>query len=406
MKRVVVMALLLAALAAGLFATGHLPLASPIDRVAPPKSTVTAEPVAPAVTVVRAGRADFAERIVVTGTLVPREEILIAPEVEGLRVVEVLAEEGMTITKGQVLAKLETATLDAQLAQNAATMARAGAAIAQAESAIVQAEARLDEARNALERAKPLRQSGHLADSIFDQREAAAKTASAVLIAARDGLLVARAEQAQAEAQRRELMWRLSRTEIRSPVDGIISRRTARVGQLATTAGDAMFRIIAAGKIELDAEVPEDKLSRLAPGQPALVEVAGVGAVKGEVRFVSPEIDRNTRLGHARILLEPMSQPRIGSFARGSVLTSTAEGVAAPSSAVLFGADGAYVQVVDGDRIATRRVQVGLRVSDRVEVRSGLAEGDVIVAKSGTFLRDGDRIRPILAMPTQTSEVK
>ena len=77
-----------------------------------------------------------------TGSLVAREEILVGPEVEGLRVTEVLADEGMRVKKGDVLARLVADTLDAQVAQNDAALARATAAIAQARSAIVQAEAR------------------------------------------------------------------------------------------------------------------------------------------------------------------------------------------------------------------------------------------------------------------------
>ena len=160
---------------------------------------------AAAVTVARVAPADFVETVLATGSLVAREEILVGPEVEGLRITEVLADEGMRVKKGDVLAQLVADTLDAQLAQNDAALARATAAIAQARSAIVQAEARLVESSNAFERAKPLRAAGHMAESAFDQREQAARTAQAQLVAARDGLTAAEAEKAQIEAQRREL---------------------------------------------------------------------------------------------------------------------------------------------------------------------------------------------------------
>ena len=111
-----------------------------------------------------------------TGSLVAREEILVGPEVEGLRVTEVLADEGQRVKKGDVLARLVADTLDAQVAQNDASLARTTAAIAQAKSGIVQAEARLAESRNAYERAKPLRQGGHMTEAVFDQREQAARS--------------------------------------------------------------------------------------------------------------------------------------------------------------------------------------------------------------------------------------
>ena len=109
------------------------------------------------VTVARVSPADFTETVLATGSLVAREEILVGPEVEGLRITEVLADEGARVKKGDVLARLVADTLDAQVAQNDAAIARSTAAIAQAKASIVQAEARVIENRNALERAKPLR---------------------------------------------------------------------------------------------------------------------------------------------------------------------------------------------------------------------------------------------------------
>ena len=80
------------------------------------------------VTVARVAPADFAETVLATGSLVAREEILVGPEVEGLRVTEVLADEGTRVKKGDVLARLVADTLDAQLAQNDAAIARTTAA--------------------------------------------------------------------------------------------------------------------------------------------------------------------------------------------------------------------------------------------------------------------------------------
>src|SRR3954468_15477624 len=182
----------------------------PAAKAPPPDESLV---LAAAVTVARVAPADFVETVLATGSLVAREEILVGPEVEGLRITEVLADEGMRAKKGDVLAKLVADTLDAQLAQNDAALARATATIAQARSAIVQAEARLVESNNAFERAKPLRSAGHMAESAYDSREQAARTAQAQLVAARDGLTAAEAEKAQIEAQRRELAWRRGRTE-------------------------------------------------------------------------------------------------------------------------------------------------------------------------------------------------
>src|SRR5690606_19217798 len=185
------------------------------------------------------------------------------PEIEGLRVLDVLVDEGAEVKRGQVLARLVTDTLDAQLAQNEAALARNAAATAQARSAISEAEARLKEAKNAIERTRTLKQAGHVSDAIFDQRESAFKLAEAQLVAARDGLKASEADRASTEAQRRELLWRRSKTEVTAPADGVISHRRARIGATAALASqEPMFRMIALGEIELDAEVPQAHIAR------------------------------------------------------------------------------------------------------------------------------------------------
>lgn len=418
MRRLLLVAVALLGLAAGLHLSGVMPLDQIVSwdklkTIALPEKAAEAAPrageriFAPAVSVARVKPREFTETVLVTGTLVAREEILVGPEIEGLRVLEVMADEGDRVVKGQPLAKLVQVTLEAQVAQNDASLARAAAAVAQAESSITQAEARVAEARNAFERAKPLRQSGYLAESVFDQRESAARTADSQLVAARDGLKVAIAEREQVEAQRRELDWRRARTDVMAPADGIVSRRNARIGAMASSTAEPMFRIVAKGEVELDAEVAEASISKLREGQTAKVEVAGLPPVDGTVRLVSPEVDKATRLGRVRISLGDKPGLRVGAFGRATIETASGRGLAVPASAVLYSDDGATtVLVVIGDRVETRAVKLGLASSSSVQVSEGLREGEVVVAKSGTFLRGGDVVRPVHADDARTSEVR
>jgi RND family efflux transporter MFP subunit len=405
MKRLSYLALAAGAIVVGLAAAGKIQLPGLKPKTPAPTAAAKEMP-PPNVTVVRAAVQDFRETVLVTGTLVARDEILVGPEIEGLRVVEVLADEGDVVKAGQPLARLVIDTLEAQLAQNTAGQARATAAIAQARSSIVQAEARLKEAKNALERGRPLKQSGYLSESSLDTREQAATTATAQVQAARDGLALAEAELAQIRAQRRELDWRRARTDIMAPADGIISRRNAKIGAMASAAGEPMFRIVAKGQIELDAEVPEARLGRIKTGQAASLDVAGLPAVAATVRLVSPEIDKATRLGRTRILaLTQASGLRVGAFARASVATGESRGIAVPQSAIQYHGDTATALVVADGRTSLRKLVLGLTANDLVEVKSGLADGDMVVAKAGTFLRDGDRVTPTIAT-TRVSEVK
>ena len=245
-----------------------------------------------------------------------------------------------------------------------------------------------------------------MAESAYDSREQAARTAQAQLVAARDGLTAAEAEKAQIEAQRRELTWRRGRTEVVAPADGIISRRMARIGGYAAGAAEPMFRIVAKGEVELDAEVTETRMAAVRIGQPARVEVTGLGTIAGTVRLVSPEVDKSTRLGRVRIFLGDNAGLRVGAFARGSIETASGRGLAVPASAILYGPEGASVQVVRANRVETRRIKTGLVAGVLTEVREGLSEGDVVVARSGTFLRDGDAVRPVAGDRAKLSDAR
>lgn len=389
--------MLIGAVVAGLYYNGHLTNPAGFGSSAPAAAAKVEGPLPPAVTVARVSQETFVETAMVTGTLVPRDEILVAPEIEGLRVLELKVDEGEQVKKGDVLATLVPTTLQAQVAQSDASLARADAGIARAESSIAEFEAKVKEADASLERARPLTKNGYLSESSFDTREATAKTMRAQLVAARDGLKLSIAEKQQVVAQRKELDWRLSNTDVKSPADGIVSRRTARVGGLAMMAvGDPMFRIVARGEVELDAEVAEEPLSKVRLGQKAEIEVAGVGPVTGSVRLVSPEIDKATRLGRVRVFLGADPRLRIGAFGRGEIQTAESKGLSVPASAVLYDEKGATVLIVRGNKVVAASVKTGLMADGKVEIRSGVALDDLVVSRAGTFLRDGDNVRPIV----------
>jgi RND family efflux transporter MFP subunit len=352
-----------------------------------------AEPPPMAVATVVAARAEIVDSVLVDGTLVAREEVLVGPQIDGLRIVEILADEGDRVAAGQVLARLDRSALDVQLAQNDAALARAQAAIAQARNQILQAEAANEEAASALERAESLARTGIASRQTLDQRVAAARGAAARLAAARDALAVAEAERRQVEAQRRDTDLRLSRTEIRAPQAGLISRRTGRLGAIAGMSGDALFRLVAGGEIELEAEVPESRLAALAVGQTARVELSGAGPVAGRVRLVPAEVDRATRLGRMRISLEAAPGLSVGRFARGTVETDRRAAILLPLSAVRLERQGASVQLVVEGRVRQRPVVLGSTAGGKVEIREGVAAGDVLVLRAGAFLRDGDAVR-------------
>ncbi|HRK23943.1 MAG TPA: efflux RND transporter periplasmic adaptor subunit [Beijerinckiaceae bacterium] len=380
---------LLAALLAGHLGNG-IGMAAAKDATA----SQTAAPAGPRVTVSLAKRGPLVETLALTGTLVAREEVLVAPEIDGLQILQILAEEGDRVAAGQVLVRLRRDTLEALLLQNGALLAKAEAAISQARSQIVQAEAAQTQAEQALQRVTQLRQSGFSTQAQFDQLTNDAKAALARLAAAREGLELGEADQAAIQAQRKELSIRLAATEVKAPVAGVIARRSARLGATAGMAAEPLFRIVSGGEIELEGEVSDTRIHTVQPGAPAQVTALG-RVVSGTVRLVSGEIDRASRLGKVRIALGADSGLKVGAFGRGVVETRRVEVITVPLPALLYSEGGTVIQVVRDKRIVTRPVRTGGSAQGRVEIVEGLAEGETFVAKAGAFLRDGDAVTPV-----------
>ncbi len=398
---------------AGIVSFDKLLAARPLDWKADTKSLsdkgqIQAEKHAqpPAISVAKVKAAPFTETVFITGSLVPRDEVLVVPEVQGLQITGYGAEVGDNVEKGQVLATLSKATLNAELDENAAAIARAEAAIKQAESQIAEAEANAVQRQASLKRAAPLKKSGYLSESIFDERTAAAKSAAARVRSAQDGLSLAKAEKSQLEARRRDIVWRLERTDIRAPTSGIISARTARTGAMASNAAEPLFRIISNGEFELAAEVSEAQLARVKPGQRAILQVTGAGTLTGKVRIVSPQIDVTDRLGDVRIFLGQNPSLKSGAFARGHIEVARSQGLAVPAAALLYDGTKPRVLRVENNRVQAVEVETGLRSGTLVEIRSGLSAGDIVVTKAGTFLRDGDVIAPVPPASAKVSEVQ
>ena len=358
------------------------------------------QPAAPSVTVVHPKQQSFTETVFVTGTLIARELVLVAPEVTGQRVDKLLVEIGDKVEAGQILARLSASNIEAQHAQAKASHARAVAARAQAEKSVEQAEASERETKAALARADKLRKSGNISQSVYEQRLSQSQSATARLASTRVGLQIADAEIARANAQLQELTWRKSRTEVRAPAAGVISKRNGMVGAMTTT--EAMFQIIRDGDIELDAEVSARLLSKISLGQPARITLPGDVEVTGRVRLLSPEVER----GRVRIKLDEMKTARTGAFAHGRIVTARSSALGIPATSVMYQNDGPNVLVVLDGKVAVRKISTGLHANGQIEIREGLAESDVVIAKSGTFLRSGDPVSPVHAKLTRLSKEK
>jgi len=374
----------------------RLPIWLAIISFATTANAENAKPIPkPSVTVSQATINEVIARVPISGTLVPKEEVLVNPQVTGYEITELTADIGDTVSKGDVLAVLNNQTLMTQLTQSEAEVLRASAAVRQSESQIDSAKANLVQAVGALERAQKLRKSGNLAQATLDQNIASEGAARASLASSEDGLAVAKAQLESAKAQRDLAKLNLSRAKITAPVNGIISAKTARIGAIASAGAEPLFRLIKDGIIELEAEVIETSLGNVNQGDLAKLSVAGIGELEGRVRLVAPTVDPVTRLGIVKIEFSSEPELRSGLFAGGWIITDQRNSITVPATAVLIEANQNYVLAVDGEKVIKKSVRPGLIWNNMREIISGLEEHEVIISKAGAFFADGDMINPV-----------
>jgi HlyD family secretion protein len=372
---------------------GAMSLAVPLARAEAPAAAV--QQAAPAIRVVAVEKRELVETLDVSGSVTPRQEAAVGVDVAGLIVRELNADKGDRVKKGDVLARLDRMALETQLAQVDASKAQAEAGIAQAKAQVADAEIGVRQAAEALERAKTLQQKGVSTQAQLDNAVNAFDSAGAKLETAGKGVASAEAQLQVIAAQRRDIEERLAKTEVRAPADGLVLARNATLGGIVSASGGALFRIAIDGQLELAATVSETALAALSPGMKVTVRIAGIEPLNATIRFIDPEIDQKTRLGTVRILLPAHDSVRSGNFARGEIETLRREGLAAPISAVLYkGSDASVQRVIDGT-IKTTPVKLGARAGASVEIVEGLAEGDEIVSRAGTFVADGDKVTPV-----------
>jgi RND family efflux transporter MFP subunit len=304
------------------------------------------------------------------GNVAAWQEAVISAEISNLRLTEVRVSVGDRVQKGQVLARIASDTVAAELAQSKA--------------AVAEAEALLAEAIANGDRARKYQETGFLSAQQINQYLTAEKAAHARLNVARARL--------QAEEVR------MAQTIVKAPDAGVISSRTATVGSLAQS-GQELFRLIRGSRLEWRAEVGASDLGKLKPGVTASLVAANGARVQGKVRMVAPTVDPQTLNGIVYVDLpvaETGSTLRAGSFARGEFELGNAPALALPQSAVVLRDGFSYVFRLEGkDKVAQTKVSVGRRAGDQIEITGGLEPNAQVVASGAGFLADGDIVRVV-----------
>lgn len=405
--------------------------------------------VSPVVTVTTsvASANSISDEMVVTGSVSAWDPLNVGAEVSGLRIETVRVEEGDKVSKGQVLATLNSALLRAQLEQVRARLssteaslkksiqpnrpedilsleaavAQAEANVSQEEAMRVQASANLANANLNARRFQELAKAGAVSDVDAENKQLAAanyeeqvhnfehkvRAAKFLVDQAKQRLVLAhkggrvedvdisRALIAETRAQAAHLERQIEQTVIRSPDHGVISKRDAHIGNI-TSSGTPLFSIIRLNKLELRAQVSDLDLHKFKVGQVVAISTreGDKSEVSGKVWLVSPQVDQSSRLGTVRIELPTNAGLKPGMFVRGQVNLGEREAITVPvQSLVTRNGESIIFKLGTGNHAESTVVETGASSDTWVEIKSGLKTGDVVIARGARFLSDNDVVQ-------------
>ncbi|MBX2854551.1 MAG: efflux RND transporter periplasmic adaptor subunit [Rhodobacteraceae bacterium] len=326
---------------------------------------------------------EIAETAPVIGRLAPSVESRVAARTAGV-VAEVSVQVGSAVKKGD-----EIARLDDEL-HKIERRARA-AAVAEAEAGAYVANAQLRLAEQALKRMDRLKDSTAFNQSSFEDDEARVAEASAARLRAYAAVESSRAALARAD-------YDLARTKITAPFDGVVLEKMAQPGQYISV-GDATATLLDLGGLEIEADVPTDLIGGLEVGAEFEIAFEAGGGGSAIMRAAVPQAALSTRTRPVRFSLD-LSAIDASRLADGEAVTvylpagPARSVITAPKDALVNAVGGWVVFVVEDGKAASRPVTVGAPAADRVEIRSGLQPGDMVVVRGNERLRPGQPVTP------------
>lgn len=327
------------------------------DKAAPPaaKAALT-------VSLVKPQLRSLTSTLAANGTVAAWQEASVSAEVSGLRLVEISAQVGDTVKKGQVLARFSQDSLNAEIAATKAQLA--------------EAQASADEARSSADRARELVKQGFYSNQAFTQSASQEKAALARLDAAKANLTLQ--------------TLRLNNSTLRAPDGGVITARNATVGSVVG-AGVELFRMNRLGRLEWRGEVTTAELPTIKRGSAVLLE----GKHKGVVRQIAPNLDPLTRNAIALVDIAAGSDLKVGQIVRGEFSGAAQAALTVPTSTLVARDGFNYVFVVLGNKATQTKVTLGQRQGTLVQVLSGVTEQQALVATGAAFLADGDTVKVV-----------
>jgi RND family efflux transporter MFP subunit len=313
------------------------------------------------------------------GTVQAAQTSQISSQTTG-NILEIRAHEGDRVQSGQVLAVIDDA-------QPRAAVDQATAALAAAQKEVSAADSDFALAESTLKRYQQLYEKKSVSPQEFDEVNAKYQSAEAQ----RD---MARARQAQAAAALAQARTSLGYTRVRAPFAGVVTAKMADAGTLASP-GMPIFTVEDARAYRLEVSIDESDihLVHLGEAAPVAIDALGNAQLSGEVAQIVPAADPASRSFLVKISLPADARLRSGLFGRAHFARGQRQALLIPRTSAVERGQLEGVYVLDANQIAELRyVTLGANAGDKVEVLSGLQDGDKLVAAPGERELGGKRI--------------
>ncbi|HEY5403361.1 MAG TPA: efflux RND transporter periplasmic adaptor subunit [Pyrinomonadaceae bacterium] len=339
----------------------------------------------------------FGETVTANGTLAAFDQTTVSVKVPG-RVKTIAVDLGSVVSKGQVIAQLDSEDYRLRVQQSEASLAQARARLGLAPdgtddnvdpektATVRQARAVLDEARVARDRAAKLVEQGVIAKAEFDTATATFKVAEGRYqdayeeIRNRQGVLAQRRSEVALARQQ------LKDTAVVAPLDGIVQEKRTSSGEYLA-AGTAVVNIVRMDPLRLRAEIPERESHTVKPGQNVRVTVDGDSNVYvGQIMRLSPVIAEQTRILVVEADVRNNGKLRPGSFAHAEIITNDSKmAVTVPNNAIVTFAGIEKVLVVQNGKALEKPVTTGRRNGEFTEIVSGVNVGEKVIVDPGNL---------------------
>jgi HlyD family secretion protein len=340
----------------------------------------------------------------VVGTLAAVDQVTVSSETDG-KVRRILADLGDRVRAGQVLIELDSERQQYTLEQQQAALARALAQYGATDPKnlpeiektpdVQKAKADLVQATQSFERASELFKRTLISQQALDDAKTALESKKASYDAALQTARNLRASIPGSEATMKLAGRQLRDTEIRAPFDGYVERRMVNLGELVKAPMPVMA-IVRLDPLKVTAEMPEKMAPWITAGRPLELHVDAYPdrTFSGNVTRISPAVNTSTRaFAFEAVVPNPDALLKPGTFARVHVESDKVDPVLTlPYLALQYRYGVNRVFVVQGDRLAMRELKVGDRMGERIEIVSGVKEGERVAVTDVDALNDGDRV--------------